>query len=147
MHTKNNILTQLARSHQLMHALVNDIQANRIIYPGWTIKEVLAHIAGWDELAVEMLRMCHTGTIPTELHVQSIDRYNAQAVEQRKHLTLQETMDDWQAVRQQLLELANATSEEDLTRPIAYPWGGKGNMLDVLAILADHEDEHAVEIV
>ncbi|MBK9747484.1 MAG: maleylpyruvate isomerase N-terminal domain-containing protein [Chloroflexi bacterium] len=45
------IIKELDEGRAAMRAVIPQFDRERQIYPGWTIKHMLAHITGWDEAA------------------------------------------------------------------------------------------------
>jgi hypothetical protein len=53
---------------------------------------------------------------------------------------------EWEEIRLALKGLIAQLSEQDLEMRIAFPWGLQGSIKDMLAIIADHEMDHAREL-
>jgi len=51
MGKREEILKMLETSHVAMMAQLNEIDKQRKIYPLWTIREIVAHLSGWDDAA------------------------------------------------------------------------------------------------
>ena len=60
MDEKAKLIQQLDEARAKMRAVLEGIDTRVEIYPTWTIKEVLAHIAGWDDVSASSLRL-HAG--------------------------------------------------------------------------------------
>ncbi len=72
------------------------IAPDTIIYPGWTLKDFLAHQAGWQEAGIISLRAYSRGEewqIPT---FRGLNEYNASSVETRKELRFEQVYAEWQ---------------------------------------------------
>ena len=52
MSKRNEIRQALEQSRSVMMDLLDKVDKNRTIYPTWTIREIIAHIAGWDDTAI-----------------------------------------------------------------------------------------------
>lgn len=46
---KSRLIESLKAAHEAMETVVARIDPAQEVYASWTIKQVLAHIAGWDE--------------------------------------------------------------------------------------------------
>lgn len=111
----------------------------------WSIKNVLAHLTGWEKIVIDFLpERLATGNRPHIFSVMNADQdgWNAQQVASCEHLTPMEQLDDFQRTRQALLQVLHDLGEEALNRQHPWPeWQG------TLAIYIDeqvggHEREH-----
>ncbi len=123
MEEKTHLIQQLDEARQKMWAEIADIDTQMEIYPGWTIKEVLAHIAGWDDAASSSLRAHAGGEEPAALAVRGIDFYNAQSVETRQALSYDHTIEEWKLAREQFKAAINEMPPDKLGEPLVFPWG------------------------
>lgn len=146
MTTKNDIIKKLESSHRAMVDLLNNIDTEREIYRGWTIKEVLAHLAGWDEATTASLSSFIQGGKPGIAAINGVDAYNTESIAKRKKLSLEATFYDWEHERDNLLATLSALPESQLNDKIAFPRGGEGSVADMLMLVADHEAHHTKEI-
>jgi Mycothiol maleylpyruvate isomerase N-terminal domain. len=54
---EKKVLLQLMEDTRLrIESLIPKIDTQLEIYPGWTIREVMEHVAGWDDAAIATLR-------------------------------------------------------------------------------------------
>lgn len=146
MASKKEIITALEESHNQMIDLLNVIDVEKEVYSGWTIKEVLAHIAGWDEAAVASVSSLIQGGTPDVVAIDGADVYNAQSVAKRKALSLDETFADWEKERENLIATLSAVPDNQLSDDINFPWGGDGSVADIGLGLAGHENYHIQDI-
>ncbi len=133
-----------ARSH--MRRLLDEVDKKMEIYPEWTIKELLAHLAGWDDATILSLQAFEKGEATPLLARRGIDSYNAQTVGERIELDLSQIIREWEMVREQLLGILAAMPEEQLSEMIVSPWGPSYPVAKLVQIMADHEEEHAMAI-
>src|SRR5215204_3037650 len=96
MATKKDIIKKLESSHSVMVDLLNNVDVEREVYRGWTIKEVLAHLAGWDEATTASLSSFIQGGKPGIVAVSGVDAFNAESITKRKKLSLEDTFHDWE---------------------------------------------------
>jgi hypothetical protein len=147
MEERERLLERLDQARRAMQAVLTDVDTQREIYPQWTIKEILAHIGGWDEVATDALRAHAAGDTSPRLAVSGIDAQNAQMVACCEELTYEQVVGNWKLARRQLKAVLSEMPTERLGEAFPFPWGGKGNTARVVAILADHEKEHATEVL
>jgi uncharacterized damage-inducible protein DinB len=146
MASKKDIIKKLEAAHSAMVDLLNAIDTEQEVYRGWTIKEVLAHLAGWDEATTASLSSFIQGGKPGIVALQGVDAFNAESVSRRKKLSIEATFEDWEHERDLLIATLSALPEKQLNDKITFPQGGEGSVADMLLGLADHETRHTHEI-
>lgn len=57
---KEALVARLEAARRQLCAALEDINIHAEVYPGWQVKHLLAHIAGWDEACTSSLRT-HAG--------------------------------------------------------------------------------------
>jgi hypothetical protein len=142
MPTATDLIQYLDQAREKMRRVQAGVDEHRLIYPGWTIKHVLAHIAGWDDET----RSALTAHITQAVYVTpalDADSYNAISVAERENLTYAQVVREWEASREQLkAELANLPPEK-LAEHLLFPWGETGTLTELYEGLAQHEAGHA----
>src|SRR5688572_19440178 len=88
-----------------MQEVVALVSPDQEIYPTWKMKEVLAHITGWDEAVIEALKAVLDKRLPATPARQGIDAYNAQSVEERRNLGEAQVKQEWQMAREEVRNL------------------------------------------
>jgi hypothetical protein len=129
-----------------MRAVVAEIDPRLEIYQGWTIKHVLAHIAGWDDAVIASLRAHLGGQEPGTPAAQGIDFYNAQSVATREALDLEHVIREWELSRDTLTSMVAEMPEAKFQEEFLFPWGERGTVPYLVAIFVHHEREHVGEI-
>ncbi len=146
MDEKDHLIEELDKSRRLFQALVDKMDREAIIYPLWTIKQVLAHLTGWDDATTSSLRAHAGGQDPATPAVEGIDFYNAHSVSTREELDYDHTYREWKLAREELKTAIRNLPPEKFKQKLIYPWGGLGTVSKLVAIMYDHEAEHAEEI-
>ena len=146
METTTALIEQLDKARQEVEAELVDIDPNLPICPGWTIKHLVAHLTGWDEVATLALRAYNVGREPVTAPVQGIDAYNAQSVAKRQALSYNHIVKEWEVARDLLKAALLAVPEQKIDAPLLYPWGPTGSVRELVAIYEQHEREHATEL-
>ena len=146
MEQSERLIERLDQGRRALQGMMIGLDRNMEICPGWTIKEVLAHIAGWDEVATGALRAHTSGAIPEPLDPPGIDDYNAVVVRRFEALSYDEVIQYWRRARRELKDALLDMPADRIYEPLLYPWGERGNAARIVAILAEHEKEHADEI-
>jgi hypothetical protein len=143
---KTNLIQQLDVARGKLNAILDTISTQDEIYPEWTVKHLLAHLAGWDDAVLTALQAYIQDAefkIPAYL---GIDDYNAQSVETRKMLNLQQVRGEGEQVREQIKEALRAMPDDNFTKEYLFPWGERGTISELIGIFIHHETAHADEI-
>ncbi len=146
MDDKQRLLQDMDSARAQMRAVLEGIDTEWEIYPGWTIKHVLAHITGWDDAALEAIRAHQEGRKPRSDAARGIDFYNQKSVETRAGLDYRQVVAEWEHVRGELKALLTELPPEMFAVEILFPWGGQGTIPSLVGIWIAHEKEHADEI-
>jgi hypothetical protein len=146
MQDKTQLLQQFDEARGKMRATLAGIDAHMEIYPGWTIKELLAHLAGWDDATIAALKAFTSGGAPPVPAARGLDVYNAETVAERATLDYEHIVKEWEWVREQLLVLLDEMPSENLEMKIVTPWGRSTTVARLVAIMAEHEEEHAADV-
>lgn len=115
----------------------------------WSVKDVLAHIAGWQDWMARAypLRLEH-GALPTDLEVSdaNMDDWNRRFVEQRRGQTPDQVLEDLDDGMRRLLTWAANLGTTRLCGPNPWP-GREESIADYFReFLANHDREHREQI-
>jgi hypothetical protein len=121
---KVEFLARLKRERANWNALLDQIEASRMIQPGvvgvWSIKDLIAHIAWYENQMVDI-----DGEQPQpgiELWDLPLDERNARIYEANQQRTLTDIQNEAQQVYQKLLETVERLTEEQLQNVKHFPW-------------------------
>ena len=146
MQDNERLIQQLDEARAELHVLLQGIDTGIEFSPAWTIKEVLAHITGWDEVVIASLRAHLAGEGFGPPAVEDIDETNARLGAAREALSYDQLVEEWQELREYLRTLIREMPQEKLEQQILFPWGQRCTTAEVVAIFVHHEREHAGEI-
>lgn len=146
MDERDQLISDLDQARADMRSLLEEIDKNRKIYPLWTIREILAHIAGWDDAIIASLRAHIAGDVPEVSAPRGIDAYNAQTVETREGLDYDHIIREYESTRETLKQFLRDMPENRFRASFTLPWGPTGTVTQVIDIFSSHELEHAHEI-
>ena len=128
------LLNKLRNNRALYEHVVSQVSETRLIEPSGkdqrSGKDIIAHLTAWEQRAIQWLKTAARGETPHSPEPgatwDDMDRLNAQSLAQNKHRTLLEVREASQQSFQELLELIQAFSEDELTvpRPFAWVWQG-----------------------
>ena len=140
-------LQPLKETRAKIEEILPGIDPQKRVYPDWTIKELLAHMSGWDEATIDILRSHNLGRPPSLKPIHDLDAYNKQTVSSRQDLTYEQVIKEWRFTRQVLCSLIEDLPEEKFLSPVIVPWGGKSTVIFIMDMFRNHEEEHYQDIV
>ena len=147
MDEKQHLLKELDAAREAMREVIAKIDRERELSPGWTIRHVLAHIAGWDDATIDSLRAHIDGTQPPVPAYRGIDVFNAESVKSRQHLDYEQTCQEFEEVRDKLKAVIARMSAEKLRARMIFPWGPyEDTAIELIQVIIVHERDHAEEI-
>lgn len=149
----NNIIAEIKAERATLMALLQRLDDATINQQGlvgvWSIKNVLAHLVGWDEWLLRTLAArLTTGRLPDALRAATDDedRWNAEQVAQRASMTPREQIDELERARESLLAYLATLDEARFDQPEPWP-GSKPTLREYLRIsVRDHDAAHRREI-
>jgi uncharacterized damage-inducible protein DinB len=147
--TKDQLFEELAQDRQKTLDCIQGLSEAQLSQKGvideWSIKEVLAHIAAWEEvLAKNLPERLKTGAYPADFQMIDGDNddWNARETARREHFTAQEQLDELRRNREAILQIVQGLDDATFQRPQPWPqW--QGTLAEyLLAVLNEHEQEH-----
>ena len=146
MSQREDLIAILERSRSKMMAQLKLIDLNRNIYPLWTIREMLAHLSGWDDSVIAFIQSLLKGQVPATPAVIGIDAYNAETIARRAGLDYDHVYREYIETRKIMLNLIQEIPKEEITAQYILPWGDPGTLADMVNIFGPHEEEHAEDL-
>jgi hypothetical protein len=144
------MIAELDHAHEQMRMLLRDLEAahaaSRELYPTWTVKELLAHVSGWDDACIASLQAYTRGDVPATPAARGIDLYNQSSVAEREALSLDHVIREWEQTREVFKQAIRDFAPEKVDEQFVFPWGPKGTLAKLVTVIAEHEEEHAEEI-
>jgi hypothetical protein len=147
MDLKTALIHRLDEARAGLESVLPRVDPAKQIYPNWTLKQMLDHIAGWDDAVIASLNSHVGGRRADTPADRGINIYNAQTVSTRESISFDQSLHEFQASRQILKKAIQAMPEEKLTEPLVTPWGDRGTVSEIVEIFAGHEDEHTADIL
>ena len=144
---QNQLIQALDESRATMRSLIGDLAPESEIYPGWTLRQFLAHLTGWDDVTTTTLRAHARNETPATPVSAGINAYNAESVATREALDLDHIVKEWELARDDLKAAIRALSPEQMAAPLLHPWGHVSTVAKLVNIMIHHEGvEHAEEL-
>jgi hypothetical protein len=141
------LLHRLDETRETIEKILPMIDRTLEIYPGWTIKEMLAHMTGWDDATIDSLRAHVVDRPPSVPAIRSLDEYNALTVSSRKDLEYDQVLKEWRLTRQILRTIIDQMPTVKFLQPLVVPWEEKTTVAFLVEMFRDHEEEHVHDIV
>lgn len=147
MDLKTSLIQRLDRARAGLESVIPLLDPAKEIYPNWTLKQMLDHIAGWDDAVIASLHAHIDGHTPGTPADRGIDFYNAQTVSTHESLDFEHTTHEFQGSRLLLKQIIRTMTDEKLTESLVVPWGHKGTVSEIIEIFAEHEETHTADIM
>jgi uncharacterized damage-inducible protein DinB/predicted RNase H-like HicB family nuclease len=145
---RSALLAELGDARQELLAAQAKLPAGSqvMVCGDWTARDVLGHVADWEWVGVEGLRLMARGESPLVELVTDLDAWNREHVAARRNQPWDAVLDDLHAARQALLDGLQSVEPALLGRLFPFPWGGEGTPVDWLSVYPAHDREHAEEL-
>ena len=142
----DELIAQLEHARSKLNASLEKVTPQAEIYPDWKLKQLLDHITGWDELVTSALHTHSHGETPALELKQGIDQYNADSVNARKALSLEQSRQAFDSGRAEVIQALREIPAEKLIQELRAPWGGECTVTNMVKIFVSHEMQHAKHI-
>lgn len=148
MNTVEDLIARWQSAREEMMSCLEEIDRNRKIYPLWTVREVLAHISGWDDAIEETVRSFLTGQMVqiSPAAARGADVYNAETVHTREGLDYDHIYREFVGSRERVIALLKQFPPEKVEMVMPFTWGESGTLAALLGIFIAHEHEHAADM-
>ena len=137
------LIARLDEARAILRQAIARFDPLEEIYPDWKVKELISHVAGWDDAVIESFRAHMDGNPPGTPAAKGIDNYNSQTVLERRSLSLEHILGEWEATRQVLRKIILEMPSDRFDAPLVLPWGPTGTVAEVCEVFIEHELEHA----
>ena len=143
---KEALIAELDCARERLNLILDRVTPQVEIYSSWKLKQVLDHVAGWDDAVIAAILSHSRGDVPAVTAPRGIDYYNAETVTTRESLPLEHSRREYDVTREQLKQAIRDMPSDKFTQPFVSPWGKAGTMAWLVKIFVEHELEHAREI-
>lgn len=151
---KASVLKELSTSYAALENILASLDEKYYlregVIPGWSIKDVLAHINSWHHRLLKVLEAAAYNEEPSISgpdNIEEMDKLNAQFYQENKSLTLDEVLADFHTSYQHIFDLVQAIPEEDLLNPHRFAWTQDRPLWQAIAgDTYGHYQEHLLHI-
>ena len=140
------LIHRLDETREIIEKILPTIDVTHEIYPGWTMKDMLAHMTGWDDAIIDSLQAHVVDRPPSVAAIRSLDEYNDLTVTSRKDLNYEQVLKEWRLTRQVLRTIIEQMTPDKFLEPLVVPWGEKTTVAFLVEMFRDHEEEHTADI-
>lgn len=157
--SKEDLLGKMNEAYNSLIARIKSIPmedaSGSKVYGELTIKDVLAHLAGWANLEAGHIENALDGKPFERASVaygvypegadndELIDKINARMFEQNKDRSPDEVLDDFSKAHARLVAVVERLSDKDLNDPQRFPWLGGSSIAGAIAGNSyEHYQEH-----
>ncbi|MBI5958504.1 MAG: ClbS/DfsB family four-helix bundle protein [Chloroflexi bacterium] len=152
---KAELIAVIRERRQELEALITPLDDETLARPdldgGWSIKDLLAHIAGWERICLGWVRSGqrdNTFKLATPgIAWDGVDTFNAQMHQENRDLSLAEVRARFVSVRAETLAAIESMTEDEIFAAGHYAWTGDEPLLNYLRANSDeHDAEHTIQI-
>ncbi len=118
-------------------------RATRPVCGEWTLKDVVGHVADWEQVGVAGLRDIAGDRPPDGPTIPDIDAWNEERAATRRDQDWKTCWSDLHETRQGFLEILEELTPRDLQQTCRFPWGPAGTAYEWVHVFASHDREHA----
>ncbi len=140
---REKILADMTKARENLLAALEGLSNDQMTRPAvgdWSVKDLLAHLACWDEFSLPDVRRLARGAAPAlaAFDIKKVDEWNAMLMSLRRHFSLGQARNELEICRQMLLDAVAELPDSALAE------GQFGRNL--LSISAFHDKEHEEDI-
>lgn len=148
---KKQLLNKLTETHQTVRAFLDDVDMDKIAHKdtGWRVRDIVGHIATWDQEAAKSLRAYLEGTeyLTPDLDEDEVD-FNERAVLEQHKLSTQQILAEFEKAYDELWAAVADIPFEQFPGDLLYPWGDeRGDISTLVEYMIEHSIEHQEEII
>jgi hypothetical protein len=127
--------------NEAISGLSEEQMSQDIVAGEWSVKDILAHLASWQNEALLSVERAERGEVPGPLISESVDEWNGRRVAEWRRLPLVDVMQEFNATYDQLMKALDRWPED--TAPL-----GPSDWDETCQLwwLTDHDTEHLAAI-
>lgn len=148
---KNQLIELLTQTHLAARETLGGVDLTLRIYTesGWRVRDIVGHLATWDQHTALSLRAYQTGSeylIPD--YIEDEAKYNQAVVLEQQKLSDKQILEVWEKSYEGLRAAVQEMPEDRFPGDMLYPWGDeRGSIIKLVEYFIEHTEEHREEIV
>jgi hypothetical protein len=149
--SKAELRERISRSYAALEHTIEQLSDEQLTAPidgSWSAKDLLAHIAAWEQVTIhfhvgdrsfeEVTRLTSVPYATT-----SVDQINEAFYQRDRDLPLAQVLQSFRSSHQELLAMLDRMSESDLFRPYTPAGRSGGQLIEwIIGDSYEHYDEH-----
>jgi hypothetical protein len=146
---RESLVRQLERTQYEGMATLTELDPEALVYAdsGWKVKDIIAHLAAWDEPTATCFRAYAEGGEYSIIGYKGVEDFNWTEYEKRRNLPYAEVYAGWDAARTRIKEVVAILSPEQLAGTMRYPAGNLGNCTQLIREVWEHQQLHFDDIL
>lgn len=148
---KKHLLEILAEIHLATQATLKEVDLETPVYTesGWRIREIIGHIATWNQQVAISINTYREGSEYVILDLDETETdYNEKAVVAQQNLSTQQILAEWEQAYDEFKNAVQGMPADRFPGDMMFPWGDeRGSIAKLVEYMVDHEVEHRDEII
>ena len=122
---KKHLLDSLTGTHLVTRTTLDDVDLEMPVYKntGWRVRDIVGHIATWDQEIAKSLRAYQSGS---EYLIPNLDEeeieYNERAVLEQQKLSTQQVLNEFEQAQDELRKAIQEMPDDRFPGDMLYPW-------------------------
>jgi hypothetical protein len=148
---KKRLIDSLTEAHLAVRTALDDVDLEKPVYEdtGWRVRDILGHIATWDQVVAKSLRAYLAGSeylVPNSSEYE--DDFNESEVLEQQKMSTQQILDEFETAYEEFKKAIQEIPEEQFPGDLLYPWGDeRGDIATMVDYMIEHAIEHRDEII
>lgn len=139
-HSKQQLLSAITTEQQKLDQIINELTPKQVealpVCDKWTPKDLLCHIARWQEMVLDWYNQGLKGETPKVPHEKynwgQLPDLNNEIYLQYKDYTIEQAFEYYKEMNSKTLNLINSLDEATLLQPGLYAWMNKNTLIAYL---------------
>ena len=142
---KEHLLDKLSKTHLALRKVLERVDMEMPVYEegGWRVRDIIGHIATWDQEVAKSLRAYQAGSeyLTPDLDEDETD-FNENAVLEQRKLSTEQIVDEFIQAYEAFRDAIQDIPADRFPGDLLYPWGDERG---TIKLLVDYMVEHTVE--
>ena len=139
--TKKELLNSIRTTREQLEKKFSKLTPKQMVYPGsmgeWSVKDILAHLVDWEQRFIGWYKAGLRGEKPTTPEPgftwRELPKLNQKGYERHKSDSLDDVLDHYENSYNEIVEIIETMSEQEIFVPKYYKWTGDSSLLPWIA--------------
>jgi hypothetical protein len=150
MSTADDLKHAILDEHQRYRATIAELDIstleNEPVLGSWPMRDLTAHLTGWIDALLATANWGLGGPAPEQTTITDFDAFNAANVEAARGKDWATIVGELDVAVERAAEWVASLSDEQLSTEMDFPWGQRGAVSRLLAIIPHHHHEHREDV-